>query len=276
VLSSEFPYGVEMKKVFVFFDTMIFLHFQEITSINLLSIFKCESAVVVIPRITVSELDLQKVNGNSPKIRDRARRSLNLIEEFTTGQKCVRDGVTLQFDAGVPDVDFTAYGLERSWRDDYLIATVLCFMKKQPDANVCLVSDDTGVRMKCRTLGINALTLPENFRSKEETDPREEENRKLKQRVQQLENSMPKLQIAFADSGSNFGEFFIHPPLPIDDALLDERARAAQDTIKNHIQAEEDKRNTDRIINQISRTLKTESDRFERECGEFPDKVREL
>ena len=70
------------KKIFI--DTMIFLHYKAIDGIDLCCLLNVDELVIVIPRITLRELDKHKNIHASKKVRDRAKRIVSKLENWIT------------------------------------------------------------------------------------------------------------------------------------------------------------------------------------------------
>jgi hypothetical protein len=212
----------------VFFDTMVFLHYRCIEDLNLTEIFGPGPHAVIMPRITLRELDKHKNTHSSGRIRERARRMLKKIEGWTAGEE-IRPSVSMEFMKGVPTVDYRSLGLNRDWADDILIASVLQYSTDHPDeVSVVLVTQDSGPRITASQLGIRVMELPEQYKLPTEPDPLEAENRELVRTISALQNALPKLTVSFA--GSEQPEqhaTFALPPPP--DSMEDEITRKIEE-----------------------------------------------
>ena len=69
----------------LFLDSMLYLHYRAVEEIDLCAQFRTDTLTVVIPRIVLRELDKHKTTHPSSKVRERARRILKKIEQWTTG-----------------------------------------------------------------------------------------------------------------------------------------------------------------------------------------------
>jgi len=115
--------GAHMK---VFLDTMIFLHYRSLEQLNLAEILGPPPHNVLVPRITLRELDKHKNTHRSSRIQERARKVLQKIERWVKGEE-IRLGVSAEFLSAMPMVDYEKLGLNPDWSDDILIATVFQF-----------------------------------------------------------------------------------------------------------------------------------------------------
>ena len=108
--------------------------------------------------------------------------------------------------------------LNPEWADDVLIASVVAYIEKTGIRDVALLSQDTGPRLTCLHHGIATFVLDESAALAAEVDDVERENRELQQRVQRLQNAMPRLEAAFVGSEkpSNVARFSLTPHPGID------------------------------------------------------------
>jgi len=206
----------------VFFDTMVFLHYRSVEEINLDDLLGPPPHTIVLPRITLRELDKHKNTHSSSRIRERARRMLKKIERWAAGEQ-VRPGVTLEFVARVPTLDYSSLGLNADWADDVLIASVLQYRTDHAnDHEVTLVTQDSGPRLTASQLGLRVYELPEKYKLPPEQDPLEAENRELLRTISALQNALPKLSVSFAGSDlpEDHARFVLPcPPESMDDEI---------------------------------------------------------
>lgn len=201
-----------MKPLYAFLDTNIFLHYQPFEQIKWTEILNAHHVVLVATPIVVRELDKHKDQHRISAIQDRARTALKKIEQITLGEMATRlpDGVELEY-AKEPTVDFQQYGLRPENNDDNLVANCLTCRDLESNANVVLIAGDTGPRLKARQHGIAAMSLPEKYKLPSTLDATEKEKKKLQQRVQQLENRLPKLKLAFANEANQLNATLLQP-----------------------------------------------------------------
>lgn len=184
----------------IFFDTMIFLHYMSLDQLDFNKIFGPSPHTVLVPRITLRELDTHKNTHGLNRIKKRAENILKKIKQWAEGEE-VRPGVSVEFLSAMPRVDYAELGLNPDWNDDILVASVLQYKTDHPgDESVILVSQDSGPRMTAFQLDIRVLELPAEYKLPSEPDPVELENRKLAKTIETLENALPKLIVSFAGS----------------------------------------------------------------------------
>lgn len=260
----------------IFLDTMMYLHWADIDTIDFLDAFGVSSATIVVPRITTRELDSHKNDHSSKRIRNKARSALNKIEACVIDNVPVRPNVQVCLETSLPDLDFDANGLNPNWNDDILIVSVLAFHRDNPELDVVLVSNDTTARLKCRELGVNTVTLPEKYQLPEQLDAHEDEIRKLKRQIQRLENAMPKLAVYFAGTESNTAKFGLPNPLPTDEPVVNQSVEEARKYIEEY--AAEANVDQLELAKNIALTLVPDSEinRFKTGCEKYPEEIQQF
>ena len=204
-----------MKQMHIFLDTMIFLHYRSIKEIDFLSLLGTDKIIIVIPRITIRELDKEKNTHKQTRIRERAKKVLHKIEKWMQGEESIKDGVSVLYYDSIPTILFEKYGLNPSWSDDFLLATIMQYKNENPTAEIYLISQDSGPRLTAQHLGIPALELPEEFMLSVIADPLELENIELKRTVAKLQSALPHLVVCFAgsDPPESHAKFLLQKPL---------------------------------------------------------------
>jgi len=191
-----------MEIVHVFIDTNIFLHYRPVDDIPWRDIVGADSVVVCVAPIVVEELDDQKDTHRLTKIRDRARKALQLIERSVEENDFeIRNGVSLQY-MSEPDISFSDHGLRREKNDDNLVASVLSLGPEAQNTAV-LVTGDTGPRLKAARLGLSSMGLPHEYKRESALSETEKEKRQLQQELSRLRNRLPELDLVF-DAGEKY------------------------------------------------------------------------
>ena len=214
-----------MSKI-VFLDTNVYLHYQPVDQIDWLGLLKADAVTIVVPQVTIRELNTLKDLRASPRVSRRAGEVLKTLWGLfeSESEARIRERVTVRLQEREPNVDFGEYDLVREVRDDCLIAAVIMCQTETPDAETTLVTSDAGVGLlaKARRLGISALRLPGILRLPEETDPREERIRALEQELSVLKLKTPQLSLTFPD-GSQCARLVLPPPIQPTQKELDNR-----------------------------------------------------
>lgn len=181
---------------YVMLDTMVYLHYRSAEQLCLPEILTCQSVIIVVPRITVQELDAHKNTHQVAKIRERARQRLAAIKNWIQAGE-VAPQISIQFEAARPRIDFAAHGLDPQWNDDQLLATVIQFHADHPGERLVLVTQDTGILLTAEHIGIEAIMVPEEKRLPEVEDPIAKENVQLRSELLRLKTAQPFLLIRF-------------------------------------------------------------------------------
>lgn len=186
-----------MPKV-AFLDTMIYLHYKPVEEVPWPDLLETDQVHILVPRVTIGELDNHKDTNAQRKLRERARRILQRIEGWEETQPTkLRAGVVIQVHYRLPRLDFAEFDLDPSRNDDVLIATALDYKQQNPSADVVLVTQDTTPRMVARALGLSVAKLADELKLPVEADPVEQENRELRRQLERLQAASPKLFLRF-------------------------------------------------------------------------------
>lgn len=195
------------ERVFVILDTMIYLHYQPADQLNLPDLLGVDKVTVLVPRITLRELDEHKDSHQNSKIRDRAKNRLASIRrwlEENNGQ--ISEKVEICFHAVLPRIDFIDHCLNQGWGDNQLLATIIQFKEDHQGERIILVTQDTGLLLTAQHIGIDTLMIPDDKKLPQEEDPLVKENRQLSNEVLRLKSLCPRLVLRFSD----FDDSVIH------------------------------------------------------------------
>ncbi len=196
---------------YVFLDTMIYLHYKWFEDIDFKNVVGDQEVQIVVPHITLHELDTHKDNHKSSKIRERARKVAGrFLECFLEYGGTLKGSLTAcEFDeSGM--FDFAAHNLDKSKNDHRLLAAILEFKESQSES-VFLITQDVGPRLKANRLGIDVKALLETYRLPSEEDPLVKENKQLKNKLFMIQSAAPKLSLGFDDMDAKKNELIVYP-----------------------------------------------------------------
>lgn len=265
------------KEIYVFLDTMIFLHYKPIEEINLPRILDAEKVIIVIPRITIQELDKQKNTHQQQRVRERAKNVLKKIEKWIQEETIIKDGTKISYYKKFPQkINFDEFGLNQNWNDDILLATILQFSSENPTAIIQLLSQDTGPRLTAQHLGIFAREFPSEFMLPVISDPLEKENLDLKKEIKKLQSSLPQLIICFG--GRETAESFAKFQLKRNDEIIKKKVQkklvdALQKYPKRNKEIEVNSNNA-LFASAINSFAKIQADEIERYNNEVDDYIK--
>lgn len=215
----------------VFLDTNIYLHYRLFDQIDWLEIVKANAVTIVIPPITVRELNKHKELHPRPRVKKRAGKVLKkLFALFESGsQAYLRDYIDVWLEDRDP-IDFAAYQLSHEIQDDNLIASIIMFRDENPETEVVLVTSDAGLTLvaKANRLGISTTRLPDRFKLPEEPDPEQARIKELENELRELKLQVPQLSLVFENGRQHIVFTLPHPVEPTQDELEDEVRRIKQ------------------------------------------------
>lgn len=202
----------------IFLDTNVYLHYRLFDQIDWPDVLKVSGVTIVVPPVTVRELNKLKELHPRARVKERAGTVLKkLFLLFKSGsQTHLRDSVEMWFEDRDPMIDFMAYQLNRNVQDDNLIASIVMLKNENPEAEVLLVTSDTGLTLmaKAKRLGIPTATLQDDLKLAEEPDPHQLRIRELEQKVRELGLKAPQLSLVFED-GSQYATFVLPHPFEL-------------------------------------------------------------
>lgn len=209
-------------QTYVFFDTMVFLHCVPVQDMNVPDLLGVDSITLVVPRITIQELDNHKNTHPYRKIRDRSTDRLKTILScMDSSKRELRSGVRLEFAMARPSSDFEEYGLNMDWQDDELIANVLKYKIDHPTDRVLLISHDVGPKLTATQLGIETSEIPDAWRIPPEDDPLVKENKRLKKEILKLKNAQPELILRLSGMQNDDHHILFEPGRPTETEIPD-------------------------------------------------------
>jgi hypothetical protein len=198
---------------YIFTDTNLFEQFQPITDIDWLSLAGCDCATLLVPSVTIRELNEHKDGATRGRLKRRAAAALVQLRKYAdqSAPVKIRDGVFLEFRENEPLIEFGSYHLDPQLNDDRLLASALALAleKGLGRDSVLVTTGDFGLELKAKSQQLIApLALPETYRLSPELDEEEKQIRELKCRLQRLEKAAPDLTLSF-EGGSRFTKISI-------------------------------------------------------------------
>lgn len=216
-----------MSKI-VFLDTNVYLHYQLFDQINWPEVLKASEVTIVVPPVTVRELNKHKELHPRSRVKERAGTVLRkLFSLFESGSQAhLRDSVEMWLEDRDPMIDFAAFQLNHDIQDDQLIASIIMLQNEKPEAEVILVTSDAGLTLmaKAKRRGIPTAILPDDLKLAEEPDPHQLRVRELEQKVRALELKVPQLSLVFED-GRQHATFVLPHPVELTQEELASKQR---------------------------------------------------
>ena len=138
----------------VFLDTNIYLHYQMIDQIDWPSVLSTESVTIVVPPITLRELNKHKELHPRKRVSDRAGNVIRrLTKLYAAGPNAeLRNNVSIQVEDRDPKLDYSVYHLDPQIQDDCLIASIIMYRDENPASECVLITADGGLLLTLRLL----------------------------------------------------------------------------------------------------------------------------
>lgn len=202
----------------VFLDTMLFMHYRPLDDLDWCAALGATAVRIVVPRVTIRELDDHKDSHPNATLKERARKAGRLIADGLTvigtvpettrvrRGKVIREHVTLELQGLTLPFDFEAAQLDERKNDDQLIAAMLTFRAAEPEVTLVLVSGDQNARLTAEDFGLGVLEPSEDWRLPAAPDPLRRELEALRAENVRLKASHPKLRVLFAHADADAPE----------------------------------------------------------------------
>lgn len=219
-------------KTRVYIDTNIFLHYQPFDQIDWLKIVKSDSVVLVIPPVTIRELNYYKDSQSRVYIKKRASEAIRrLTGLFDSSQNTkLGENISVIFEDRDPLIDFAANHLSPIIQDDQLIANMIMDRQESPGDHLILITSDLGLTLSAKAgrHGIDTKRLPENLRLPDEPDQSENKIKQLEQQVHELSTKVPKLSLSYED-GTKHAEFTLSKDIVISQSDIEQKITELKD-----------------------------------------------
>jgi hypothetical protein len=212
---------------YVFTDTNLFEQYQPITDIDWLALANCASVSLLVPSVTIRELNDHKDGATRGRLKRKASAALIQLKRYSdvgTPAK-IREGVYLDFRPREPLIDFGMHHLDAKLNDDRLLASAieLAIEKQLGPQSVLVATGDFGLELKIKSQSLIApLRLPDTVRLPNELDQEETRIKDLENEVRRLRGSIPQLSLTFK-TGETFIETALEPPLELQEQKVQDQ-----------------------------------------------------
>ncbi len=201
-----------MSNKYLIVDTNVLLHYRPIDQIDWSSISGCKNPIVYVPLVVIEELDKHKDQHRLAKMRERARKTLALIDKVIGDEFSgdLRNDVQLIVESETPKVDWDVLNLEENKPDHRVIASA--FSKNSDSNQVAVVHRDYTIKLTLRRLKLQSLELPEELLLEDAVDELDREIKALRLENERLKSRLPKLCLESGEK-SNRGLIMVGPKL---------------------------------------------------------------
>ena len=161
------------------------------------------------------ELDKYKTNTDKKNTK-RVKNILSKIEK-----EYQKDNSLILVNLSTPkDKTYEKFELSKNQPDHALLAAILEFEDQHENDGVILISNDTGARIRARSLDISLVELDEEFLLPKGDSTEEKESKKLRKQLEELKNMLPQVELNF-DDGKLFKKVELNPLLQTEKDYLE-------------------------------------------------------
>jgi rRNA-processing protein FCF1 len=203
----------QKSNLFVFLDTNTYLHFQPFDEIDWRKLLDASKVNLIFTHTVLKELEKKKIERTTKLVGKRAEKAVKRIGELMEEETFeIRKGVFIDFLADpLSQAHFDKHNLNEHIGDDCLLAEILFFRQNNTKAEILLVTNDLGLKVRAKHLSIKTFTLPEKFQVPPEIDEDKKKIQKLEKENSELKQKKPDLRLAFENKEIK-ANYFIKAP----------------------------------------------------------------
>ncbi len=187
-------------------DTNLFIQCRTLEELDWSEWADFEEVHLIVCRTVQREIDQRKNRGND-RSAQRARKTSSLFRSIIeTGYKVIQDEgpqVKLMLESSsVPSPELKDR-LDYSKPDDEIVGFLHQYRKQHPEADVRLLTHDTGPMLTAKSLGLPFVKIKDTWLLPTESNETERENRRLKEEVARLRKTEPEFHIRCLDGNES-------------------------------------------------------------------------
>lgn len=200
-------------KITIFPDTNLFIQCKDLKELNWNEITKANEICIIIPRTVQLEIDYLKQSSNNRRSK-RARKTNSLFREIIeseTSNYILKESnpyVELTISSLISRKNFKKDILNINKPDDSIINEALYYQKKNRNKTVIFLTHDTNPMQTAKLCKLSFISIPDKWLLPPENDKKDKEILLLKNRVNELENRLPIIEISAEDLFGNNIEIF--------------------------------------------------------------------
>lgn len=209
--------------LYLFPDTNVFIQCKSLDQLDWSEWEEFTEVHLMVSRPVQREIDNQKSRGNN-RVADKARTTSSLFREVVLSQQgfeLIQDfnpSVKLYIEEESQPSSELKGSLDYSKPDDEIVGCLYRFKRENPEADIRLLTHDTGPMMTAKSHGIPFEPVNESWLLPPEHNELERENTRLQQVILQLERTGPQFEIALVDHEGRILtsltiEFLVYEPL---------------------------------------------------------------
>ena len=186
----------------LFPDTNVFIQCRPLEELDWSEWADFEEVHLIVCRTVQREIDRQKTRGND-RVGQRARKINSMFRQIVeTGYKVIReDGPPVKLileSSSVPSNELKDR-LDYSNPDDEIVGFLYQYKQQYPEADIRLLTHDTGPKMTARSLNLPFISVKDDWLLPPESNQVERENRWLKEEINRLRKAEPQFQVKCVD-----------------------------------------------------------------------------
>lgn len=187
-------------------DTNLFIQCRPLEELDWSEWADFEEVHLIVCRTVQREIDQRKNRGND-RSAQRARRTSSLFRSIIeTGYKVIQDEgpqVKLVLESSsVPSPELKDR-LDYSKPDDEIVGFLYQYKQQEPNADVRLLTHDTGPMVTARSLALPFVKIKDDWLLPPESNETERENRRLKEEITRLRKTEPEFRIRCLDDNES-------------------------------------------------------------------------
>ena len=220
----------------IFADTNLFLQCHPLENLDWASWANYDELHLTICRSVQRELDSLKNGTNNQAVR--VRRVLKMVRTLLSDastQVTVRKKEPMVklclAEPGLPSSDLRET-LDYRKPDDELVGYAYRYCQEHPEADVFLLTHDTGPMATAKAVGLEYREIPDHWLIGSRQDLRDPEITKLTARIKELERQEPQIGLEFLEN-SHLHDGVIEIEILVYDAMSPDEIESCMYTIKN-------------------------------------------
>lgn len=203
ILKTEFFSWIHMAIIYLFPDTNLFIQCKSLDELDWSAWKAFDEIHLLVSRPVQAEIDKHKGGGNS-RLSHRARNtSSKIFREILNSQegylelRNTRPVVRIYLRQDLKRDESLAEQLDYNEHDDQLVGIASLFSKNNADAEVRVLTHDTGPMTTAKMVGVKFTEIPEIWLLPPEATKHEKQIKALQREIDLLKKTEPEIQIRF-------------------------------------------------------------------------------
>ena len=190
-----------MTTLHLFPDSNLFLHYRALEEIEWTTYRDFDHVEIIVCRTVQREIDKLK-DGRDGRRTRRARKAastfLEIAQHGPQELRVVSPHVSLRLDGASQPIQTLSDQLDYSQPDDQIVGYAARFKDENPDADVRILTRDSGPIVTAKAVAISYEIPDEAWKLEPEKDDRDREILRLTDEIKGLQNKEPRFQIQYS------------------------------------------------------------------------------